>query len=66
MAIAMLLELCEEDPRKLEEAGRAAYASLLARIKLWDGVMTQLTDETVGPAVPHRLIHRQSVKRHDD
>jgi pyrroloquinoline quinone (PQQ) biosynthesis protein C len=66
LALAMLLELCEEDPRKLEEAGRGAYACLLARIKLWNGVITQLTDETVGPAVPHRLIHRQSVKRHDD
>ena len=39
LAIAMLEELCGEDPIKWSEAAEYAKAALQARIRLWDGVL---------------------------
>jgi DUF3050 family protein len=42
LAMAMLEELCGEDPQKWEEATQAAGAALKLRIRLWDGVLAQI------------------------
>jgi hypothetical protein len=42
MALVMLQKLCGEDERKQEEVEKAARIALLARIKLWDGVLREL------------------------
>jgi Protein of unknown function (DUF3050) len=43
LAIAMLEELCGDDPAKWEEATAYARAALEARIRLWDGVLDALS-----------------------
>lgn len=47
LAYEMLAELCGEDEQKWQEASLAIQQSLLARIALWDGVVTQLAKSTV-------------------
>jgi len=38
MSLAMIEELCNEDPNKWRECAKASNAALLRRIELWDGV----------------------------
>jgi len=42
MAMAMLVDLCGDDPTKWDECASAIRAALQARIALWDGIVTQL------------------------
>ncbi|WP_304543331.1 DUF3050 domain-containing protein [Sulfurimonas microaerophilic] len=39
MSLKMLEILCEDDPKKIEEAKQAAIDAIKARIKFWDGVL---------------------------
>ena len=43
MALQMIEELCQGDPQKITEAIAAAKTALEMRIKLWDGILAQLT-----------------------
>ena len=43
MALRMVTQLCGDDPIKWEEATNAATFALTARIALWDGIATQIT-----------------------
>lgn len=43
MALQMIEELCQGDPKKITEAIAAAKAALEMRIKLWDGIAEALT-----------------------
>ncbi|MDA8923396.1 DUF3050 domain-containing protein [Flavobacteriaceae bacterium] len=42
MALKMMEELCAGDPIKIQEAIEAAKKALKMRIKLWDGILSQL------------------------
>lgn len=43
MALQMMDELCQNDPVKIREATEAAQQALELRIKLWDGILTDLS-----------------------
>lgn len=43
MALQMIEELCQGDPQKITEAIAAAKTALEMRIKLWNGILAQLT-----------------------
>ena len=43
MALQMIEELCQGDSQKITEAIAAAKTALEMRIKLWDGILAQLT-----------------------
>ena len=46
LAVRLLAELCEDDPAKIDEANRAGVAAIMARSRLWDGIMGRLAGES--------------------
>ncbi len=42
MALRMIAELCGDDEKKWDEAGRAAVFALESRLRFWDGILTSL------------------------
>jgi hypothetical protein len=44
LAMKMVAALCGDDPRLWEEAFQAAEEALHARLRLWDGVLTQIEE----------------------
>jgi hypothetical protein len=47
MALRMLSELCDDNPRRWSEAEAAAKTALRARIALWDAVLAEMPYSTV-------------------
>ncbi|MCF8017143.1 MAG: DUF3050 domain-containing protein, partial [Chromatiaceae bacterium] len=39
LSMSMLEQLCEDDPKRLDEAVIAAEEAICARIRFWDGVL---------------------------
>jgi hypothetical protein len=42
LSLKMVTDLCDDDPALWEEASQAAEEALRARLRLWDGVLTQI------------------------
>jgi hypothetical protein len=42
LSLKMVADLCSNDPALWEEASQAAEEALRARLRLWDGVLTQI------------------------
>jgi hypothetical protein len=44
LSLKMVADLCGDDPELWEEASQAAEEALRARLRLWDGVLTQIEE----------------------
>jgi phage FluMu protein gp41 len=48
LSLQLLEALCEDDPKRLEEAATAAEEAVCARIRFWDGVLEAVRANRIG------------------